>query len=120
MDFYGLEPPAIVKKYVYECELVKVVDGDTVKLRVDCGFNITFTDNFRLSDIDAPEMRGPGKEAGAASKEFLIKFLEGKKLLIESLKYRGKYGRYIVRLQADDAWANDTLVKEGHAKYRKY
>ena len=61
-------PAAIKKKrYEYECELVRVIDGDTVKLRVDCGFNVTFTDNFRLHGINAPEMRGSDKVAGAAS-----------------------------------------------------
>lgn len=107
-------------EYIYECELIRVVDGDTVRLRVDLGFNMTFSDNFRLFNIDAPELRGEERSDGLLSKQFLIDTLVDKKLTIRSHKYRGKYGRYIVDLYADDEWMNALLVKEGHAIRKEY
>jgi micrococcal nuclease len=107
-------------EYVYKCDLVKVIDGDTVRLNVDLGFNMSFMSNFRLSDIDAPEIRGEERPLGLESKNFLIEFLKDKELAIRARKYTGKYGRYIVELYANGELANDTLVKEGHAIRRIY
>lgn len=42
--------------YNYKCELVRVVDGDTVEALVDLGFD-TWTKRFiDFSDLDAPEI----------------------------------------------------------------
>lgn len=107
-------------EYIYECELMRVVDGDTVRLRIDLGFNMAFSDNFRLFNIDAPELRGDERSDGLLSKQFLIDTLKDKKLVIRSHKYRGKYGRYIVDLYADGEWINALMIKEGHAIHKEY
>ncbi|GAG20500.1 unnamed protein product, partial [marine sediment metagenome] len=44
--------------YTYRAKLDRVVDGDTVDLFVDLGFNICIKDRFRLLGIDTPELRG--------------------------------------------------------------
>ena len=50
--------------YIYKSELIRVVDGDTVDLIVDLGFDTFRHERFRLYGIDAPEMRTKeGKEA---------------------------------------------------------
>ena len=36
-------------------ELLKVVDGDTIDVLIDLGFNITIKQRVRLDGIDAPE-----------------------------------------------------------------
>ena len=43
--------------YDYNCELIRVVDGDTVDLNVNLGFDIWVKKRVRLYGIDAPESR---------------------------------------------------------------
>ena len=44
-------------KYLYEAELIRVVDGDTIDAWIDLGFNITVRRRIRLWGINAPETR---------------------------------------------------------------
>lgn len=118
-------------KWLFQADLISVVDGDTVKLRthkmMDYGFRFhvrgEYEDNFRLARIDAPEKRGDTKEAGLASKVWLEDRLQGASLEVESEKH-GKY-RWIIELyevKTDGTRANinDELVAAGHAIYREY
>ena len=44
--------------YIYVCEIVRVVDGDTVDVNVDLGWSISVRkQRIRLYVIDAPESR---------------------------------------------------------------
>ena len=54
-----LSTTALSSVYSYTAEVVRVVDGDTVELAVDCGFRLTFKDRFRLAFINAPERDKP-------------------------------------------------------------
>ena len=60
-------------------EVVKVVDGDTVDIVIDLGFDLTKKERVRLAGIDAPESRTKDleeKELGLDAKEFLIRRLD--------------------------------------------
>lgn len=102
--------------YKYKCELIRVVDGDTVWVRVDLGFRLYHDIDVRLGGINAPER---DTEEGKAAKAALIKYFEdnaGKTLIIETEKADpGSYNRYtgILTLGIDNV--NDWLVKSGHA-----
>ena len=43
--------------YEYSCEVRRVVDGDTVDVTMDLGFNILHKCRVRLFGIDTPESR---------------------------------------------------------------
>lgn len=108
--------------YDYKAEVVRVIDGDSVVLRVDVGFHVTFTDNFRLLGIEAAEVRTRDleeKKAGLNSKAALERLLALGPLRIETEK-SGKYGRWLATLyiQAEDGEfnANERMVDEGFAK----
>lgn len=120
--------------YTYTAKAIKVVDGDTVKLEVDCGFRLKFTDNFRLADINAPELN---QEGGLASKKYLEELLfskvanspnslfEGNVTLVPRELYivttkPEKYGRWLVTIwtsQSDDSSlsVNQNMIDQGHA-----
>ena len=60
-------------------EIVKVVDGDTIDIVIDLGFNLSKKERVRLAGIDSPESRTKDleeKELGLESKEFLKRRLE--------------------------------------------
>lgn len=112
--------------YQYKAECMRVVDGDTLNLRVDLGMNIDHRIRVRLSGIDTPETYGVKKDseeykAGIAAKERLEELVMGKDLIIVTEKDKtGKYGRYIATIYVDDSNVNETLVKEGFAKRVQY
>ena len=49
--------------YTYKCRINKVLDGDTVEVDLDLGFNTTLANQkVRLLGIDTPESRTTNKE----------------------------------------------------------
>ena len=41
--------------YTYKAKLDRVVDGDTIDVNIDLGFDISVHKRVRLADIDTPE-----------------------------------------------------------------
>jgi micrococcal nuclease len=89
------------KLYWYKARVVRVVDGDTVKLDVDVGLNMSRRLDVRLKDVDTPEIFGVSKESeeyakGMAAKKFVEERLADKSVWVHTFKDRtGKFGRYI-------------------------
>lgn len=108
--------------YQYKIKKVnKVVDGDTVDLDIDLGFNITISHRIRLKDIDAPETRTldlEEKDKGIQAKLWLEKELskEGE-WIIETTK-EDKYGRMLgtLYLVGEPVTVNERMLNEGIAK----
>lgn len=49
--------------YTYKCRINKVLDGDTVEIDLDLGFNTTLANQkVRLLGVDTPESRTTNKE----------------------------------------------------------
>lgn len=96
--------------YDYKARCVKVVDGDTVDLEVDLGFDVRYTIRVRVYGIDAPEVTGISKTAGLESKAYVERWIAaaGPNLMITSHKdRRDKYGRYLADLwyaAPDQTW----------------
>jgi micrococcal nuclease len=58
--------------------VTNVVDGDTIDVVIDLGFDIMFASRVRLAGIDTPESRTKDlkeKALGIESKEYLKKYL---------------------------------------------
>jgi micrococcal nuclease len=95
------------KPYYYNCRLVKVIDGDTIDVDIDLGFEV----------IDTPESRTRNlaeKALGLKAKERLIE-LCGEKLQLLSLG-SGKYGRILGIPHTEEGEdICELLKKEGHA-----
>ena len=108
--------------YQYKIKkITKVIDGDTVDLDIDLGFNITISHRVRLKDIDAPETRTldlEEKDKGIQAKLWLEKELskEGE-WIIETTK-EDKYGRMLgtLYLVGEPVTVNERMLNEGIAK----
>lgn len=84
--------------YSYKALWVRVVDGDTVILNVDLGFNTFHKGAFRLLNVNAPELKGGNHVLGEAAKEFLeAKLLQAGDLRVETQK-PDKYGRWLAKI----------------------
>ena len=93
-------------------ENIRVIDGDTVKGKVE-GKQIT----IRLVEIDAPEMDQP---FGLASKNFLIKLTSNEKITYTS-EGEDRYGRTLGKLFNNKENLNALMVKSGLAwVYERY
>ncbi|MEM9328816.1 MAG: thermonuclease family protein [Bacteroidota bacterium] len=113
------------KLYHYKALVVGVYDGDTITAQVDLGFHVQFTEKFRLSGIDTPEVRGGEREQGIISRDALRSKILNQEVFIETEKdKKGKYGRYLatVHLEEDGEWinVNEWLVTEGLGVFHEY
>lgn len=99
----------------------KVVDGDTIDVDIDLGFNISYFQRVRLAGIDTPESRTTDpyeKKLGMESKEWLKKALEGQtKIVIKTEKPDSseKYGRILGWLYVNDVNLNMVMIDQGYA-----
>ena len=104
--------------FVYQAELDRVVDGDTVDVVLDLGFDVKLhKQRVRLHGIDTPESRTRNlaeKKLGLAAKERLKELCVGK-FKIKSLG-KGKYGR-ILGIPYTETGEDicQKLIDEGHA-----
>ena len=104
--------------FVYQAELDRVVDGDTVDVILDLGFDVKLhKQRVRLHGSDTPESRNRDlaeKKLGLAAKKRLQELCVGK-FKIKSLG-KGKYGRILgIPYTEDGEDICKILIKEGHA-----
>jgi len=102
--------------YEYSCEVQRVVDGDTIDVVLDLGFDILHKCRVRLYGIDTPESRtrdldekARGKMAGAFLKDAIN---QGNKVVIQTrLKdSKGKYGRVLGEVIVDGENINQSMI----------
>ena len=105
--------------YYYKVEILRVVDGDTVDVRMDLGFNVWHKCRVRLMGINAPESRTRDKEEkkrGLAAKEWLSKEIYDAVDPIELKSHgKGKFGRILGELFINNININELMVNSGHA-----
>ena len=74
--------------YEYACKVKRVVDGDTVDVVLDLGFDVSYSCRVRLYGIDTPESRTRNKDEKARGKmagSFLKEAIEdGEKVVIQT------------------------------------
>ena len=84
--------------YTYKVnQVLRVIDGDTIVVSIDLGFNLALTQTIRVKGINAPEARTTNleeKARGLAAKAFAETWLHSKRLLIKTTK-DDKYGRML-------------------------
>jgi micrococcal nuclease len=104
-------------------DVTNVVDGDTIDVVIDLGFDIMFASRVRLAGIDTPESRTKDKAEkilGLESKEYLKKHLKDAKSVViktEKMDSSEKYGRILgwVYVNGDTESLNDKMINDGYA-----
>jgi len=107
----------------YVRKVENVVDGDTIDVLIDLGFDILFQSRVRLAGIDTPESRTKDlkeKALGIESKEYLKKALKDAKSVViktEKMDSSEKYGRILgwVYINGDTVSLNDMMINDGYA-----
>ncbi len=101
-------------RYYYNCEVIRIIDGDTVEARIDLGFDTQRIETLRLFGIDTPEIRGKEKEKGKIAKDWLENELKNAdEVTIQTIKDKtGSFGRYLAVLFCDGRNLNEQMITE--------
>jgi len=105
----------VIPKRVFQYNVVnvdRVVDGDTLYLLLDLGFNIFYKVEVRLDGLDTPEKN---TVEGKIVKKKIEAWLTGKTLTLVS-KELDKYGRVLGEVKTDTESLNQWLLKNGFAR----
>ena len=121
-------PPS--RKSCYNFRVVKinrVVDGDTIDVTIDLGFDLMKKERVRIAGVDTPEKRTRDLEEKALGidatnwmKEKLEGAIKGDDELVIRTELKGgvgKYGRLLGWLYVgdDDVSLNEQMIGEGYA-----
>ena len=124
----ALTPPSRKSCYNFRVtEITKVLDGDTIDVIIDLGFDLSKKERVRIAGVDTPEKRTRNleeKALGIDATNWLKEKLEGAILgdddLIISTELvggMGKYGRLLGWLYIGDSPVslNEQMITEGYA-----
>ena len=110
-------------KFYYGCELLRVIDGDTIDVRADLGFDVSLKLRLRFAGINTPESRTRNKEEkalGLAAKARLKEVLESADSIEFESFGKGKFGRVLatpyVVIGDERTDVCQLLVREDHAR----
>ena len=107
--------------YEYSCKVDRVVDGDTIDVVLDLGFDILYRSRVRLYGIDTPESRTRDKDEkvrGKLAGAFLqVAVDNGNKVIIQTkLKdSKGKFGRVLGDVIVDGVNINQAMIGDNLA-----
>ena len=118
---------AVEKLYTYAATVEKVIDADTIDVRIDVGFGIRLYDRLRFRGINAPEM---STAEGKLAKQFIVDYLTNcPKIIVRTYKQREEmYGRWLTdvfvlkdstdpfQIAAEGEFLNQRLLDEGLAE----
>ena len=109
--------------YQYRCQILRVVDGDTVDIDIDLGFGVWMRkQRVRLYGVDTPESRTRDleeKEFGMMAKKYVKGHLPiGTDQILRTHKDgKGKFGRILGEFVVEEGMTtlNALLIKNHHA-----
>ena len=124
----AMVPPSRKSCYNFRVtEITKVLDGDTIDVIIDLGFDLYKKERVRVAGVDTPEKRTTNDEEkalGYDATHWLEEKLAGAIAGADDLIIRtelvggfGKYGRLLGWLYIGDAEVslNEQMIKEGYA-----
>jgi len=116
------------QRFWYGAKPLKAIDGDTIDLMVDLGFNIHFKMRVRLYGVNTPESRTKDiaeKELGLKAKKFTEDWLVGRDwVFVNTIPDKNdKYGRILAKIYSSDqiddpttACLNLDIIQSGYAR----
>ena len=122
-------PPSRKSCYNFRVtEINRVLDGDTIDVTIDLGFDLYKKERVRVAGVDTPEKRTRNleeKELGIDATNWLKKKLEdtingdGDELTV-STELHGGVGKYVLLLgwlyiNEDEISLNEQMITEGYA-----
>lgn len=114
----------MTEKFFYQAKVLNVIDGDTLDLLVDLGFNVHHQIRVRLNGLNTPESRTSDireKELGLKAKSFTSDWVVRHPVVHVSTSKdkKEKFGRILALIYSDDiktACLNEDLIDSGNAR----
>lgn len=102
--------------FTFQAYVEKILDGDTLKVRFDLGFNTWTRQTLRLRGLDCAEM---STKEGVAAKTFVQSYIkEADQIIVHSTR-DDKYGRYLADIylptSEGEIYLNNLLLEKGFA-----
>ena len=103
--------------YEFSCVVERIVDGDTIDVILDLGFDILYKSRVRLYGIDTPESRTRNldeKARGKLASAFLENAINKAEQVIirtELKDSRGKFGRVLGTVVCDGKDINEAMIE---------
>ena len=98
--------------YTYKAFVERVIDGDTIVVTVDCGFNLMSNQTLRFRGIDTPRV---GSVEGKKARQFVMRALKDLPFIIIKTYKKEKYGRYLADIYYQKNELNpQTILSQGH------
>ena len=111
-----------MEPFCYNATVVRIVDGDTIRLDIDLGFDIVLKNqSVGLYKVDTPECRTRDlkeKAAGLLAKEVVQNLIAvGERVFIRTkLDTKGKFGRLLgTIITTDNININEHLIDNNYA-----
>ena len=97
--------------------VTRVIDGDTMKVRMDLGYDDSCRQVLRLRGIDCPEM---DTREGQAAKAFVQSYIKEAQMIIVRSSRSDKYDRYLAdifvpREGEEEIFLNNLLLEKRYA-----
>lgn len=82
--------------FQYQAEVLRVIDGDTLELMIDLGFNVHVRELVRLAHINTPdELKYGLNGVEDPAKDFIMQRCPPGAVCIVNISRREKYGRWL-------------------------
>jgi endonuclease YncB( thermonuclease family) len=93
--------------FTYVGSVERVVDGDTLEMRLDLGFGVEVEQTIRLRGIDAPEMSTP---EGERAREFVEKALKAAARVVITTRQQDRYRRWLADVYYRPGWRDGRRI----------
>ena len=110
-------------RFYYGCTVRRVIDGDTIDVDADLGFDVSIKLRLRFAGINTPESRTRNleeKALGKAATAFLKETLESADAVEFESHDRGKFGRVLATPFTVKCGKRTDIcklmIREGHAR----
>ena len=110
--------------YTYQCNTIRVIDGNTVDASIDLGFNVTIRQRIKMYGVNVKDIRSTDEEVrqqAIASKQKLAELLGNEFVCETIMNKRGKAGRIMGKLttigtDGSKVDINQELIDQGFAE----
>jgi len=110
--------------YTYQCNTIRVIDGNTVDAIIDLGFNVTIRQRIKLYGVHVHDIRSAdeAEKNSAMSAKIKLTDLLGQQFFCETImNKRGKAGRTMGKVYTIDSIGgkvdvNARMIDDGYAK----
>lgn len=100
--------------YVYRATCTRVIDADTLALRVDLGFRCSVQMEGRIRAVNAPELN---TAEGVAAREFVGSLVLATPLVVQSYKDKRSFARWVVDCHLPNGQSlADAIIAAGHGE----